>query len=60
MVELFAPVKQGKMLEGKMYLFDLNYPKVLNIGTYLPSVPQDVRAEVAGLLEKVKSGQVKP
>ena len=60
MVELFAPVKQGKTLEGKMYLFDLNYPKVLNIGTYLPSVPQDVRTEVAGLLEKVKSGQVKP
>jgi basic membrane protein A len=60
MVELFAPVKQGQKIEGKKYLFDLNYPKVLNIGTYHPSVPEDVKTEVAGLIEKIKSGQVKP
>lgn len=60
LVELFAPVKQGQKLEGKKYLFDLNYPKVLNIGTYHPGVPEDVKTEVAGLMEKIKSGQVKP
>jgi basic membrane protein A len=60
MVELFAPVKQGKKLAGKKYLFDLNYPKVLNIGTYHPNVPEDVKTEVAGLIEKIKSGQIKP
>jgi basic membrane protein A len=60
MVELFAPVKQGRKLEGKKYLFDLNYPKVLNIGTYNPSVPEAVKTEVAGIIEKIKSGQIKP
>jgi basic membrane protein A and related proteins len=60
MVELFAPVKQGKKLEGKKYLFDLNHPKVLNVGTYHPSVPEAVKAQVAELREKIKSGQVKP
>ncbi len=60
MVELFAPVKQGRKLEGKKYLFDLNYPKVLNIGTYHPSVPEAVKTEVAGVIEKIKSGQIKP
>jgi len=60
MVELFAPVKQGKKLAGKKYLFDLNYPKVLNIGTYHPAVPEAVKAEVTGLIEKIKSGQIKP
>jgi basic membrane protein A len=58
--ELFAPVKQGKKLAGEKYLFDLNYPKVLNIGTYHAGVPEAVRAEVAGLLEKIKSGEIKP
>lgn len=60
MVELFAPVKQGKKLAGKKYLFDLNYPKVLNIGTYHPAVPEAVKAEVTGLIDKIKSGQIKP
>ena len=60
MSELFAPVKQGRKLEGKKYLFDLNYPKVLNIGTYHPSVPDAVKKEVSALLEKVKSGEIKP
>lgn len=60
MVELFAPVKQGRNLAGKKYLFDLNFPKVLNIGTYHPAVPEAVRTEVAGLIEKIKSGQIKP
>jgi len=60
MVELFSVVKDGKGLEGKDYLWDLNYPKVLNIGTYHPSVPESVRTEAARLLERVKTGEVKP
>ena len=60
MVELFSIVKNGKAIEGKDYLWDLNYPKVLNIGTYHPSVPESVRSEAAALLEQVKSGAIKP
>ena len=60
MVELFTIVKNGKTIEGKDYLWDLNYPKVLNIGTYHPSVPESVRSEAAQLLEQVKTGAVKP
>ena len=60
MVELFSIVKNGKAIEGKDYLWDLNYPKVLNIGTYHPSVPESVRTEAAALLEQVKTGAVKP
>ena len=60
MVELFTIVKNGKTIEGKDYLWDLNYPKVLNIGTYHPSVPEVVRREAADLLEQVKTGVVKP
>ena len=60
MVELFSIVKNGKEIEGKDYLWDLNYPKVLNIGTYHPAVPEPVRMEAAELLEKVKTGAVKP
>ena len=60
MVELFSIVKNGKEIEGKDYLWDLNYPKVLNIGTYHPAVPESVRMEAAELLEKVKTGAIKP
>ena len=60
MVELFSIVKNGKEIEGKDYLWDLNYPKVLNIGTYHPAVPEPVRMEAAELLEKVKTGAIKP
>jgi hypothetical protein len=60
MVELFMIVKNGKSIEGKDYLWDLNYPKVLNIGTYHPAVPESVRSEAAALLEQVKSGAVTP
>jgi basic membrane protein A len=58
--ELFAPVKQGQKLEGKKYLFDLNYSKVLNIGTYHSRVPDAVKKEVSALMEKLKSGEIKP
>ncbi|UCD79032.1 MAG: BMP family protein [Desulfobacterales bacterium] len=60
MVELFSIVKNGKQIEGKDYLWDLNYPKVLNIGTFHPAVPESVRMEAAELLEKVKTGAIKP
>ena len=60
MVELFSIVKNGQTIEGRDYLWDLNYPKVLNIGTYHPSVPESVRSEAAALLELVKTGAIKP
>jgi hypothetical protein len=56
---LFSIVKNGKEIEGKDYLWDLNYPDVLNIGTYHPAVPESVRNEAAALLEKVKTGAIK-
>ena len=59
MIELFTIVKNGKGIEGKDYLWDLNFPEVLNIGTYHPSVPESVRSEAAALLEKVKTGAIK-
>ena len=58
--ELFANVKKGQKLEGKKYIFDLKYPKVLNIATYNPSVPDEIRKEVSVLLDKLKSGEIKP
>ena len=67
-VSILYPEKYGfsfdykgkEQIEGKDYLWDLNYPKVLNIGTYHPSVPESVRNEAAALLEQVKSGAVTP
>jgi hypothetical protein len=58
--ELFANVKKGQKLEGKKYIFDLNYSKVLNIGTYHSRVPDAVKKEVSALMEKLKSGEIKP
>ncbi len=60
MVEIFSPVYKGKKIEGKSYVLDLNYPKVMNIGTYNPKVPEQVKKEVAVVMGKLKSGELKP
>lgn len=60
MLELFSIAKNGGKIEGKDYLWDLNYDKVLNVGTYHPTVPEAVKKEAADLLEKIKTGAVKP
>ncbi|MHA6646049.1 BMP family protein [Mesorhizobium sp. A623] len=59
MLDYVGYAKEGK-LEGKNYNFDLNTPEACRIGTFHPSVPEDVKAEVLALAEKMKSGELKP
>lgn len=57
LLAILASAKEGK-LEGKAYIYGLESPKVTHIGTYGPSVPQDVRDQVVGLIEEIKAGKV--
>ncbi len=50
---------KGK-LEGKSYKGDLNNAKAMRLGSYHPDIPADVVAEIKGLIEKMKSGELKP
>ena len=50
---------QGK-LEGKNYNFDLTKPEGARIGTFHSAIPADVVAQVNGIIEKMKSGELKP
>lgn len=51
--------KEGK-LEGKNYKFDLNTPEGARIGSFNKAIPEAVVAEVNALVEKMKSGDLKP
>lgn len=59
MLDYVGYAKEGK-LEGKNYNFDLKTPEACRIGTFHKSVPEDVKAEVLALAEKMKSGEFKP
>lgn len=51
---------QADGLEGVNYNFNLNTPKGARIGTFHPSIPQSVQDEVMALIERMKSGELKP
>ncbi len=59
MVDLLALAKEGKA-EGKNYNMDVNSPKAARLGTYHSAIPADVKAEVEGLVAKMKSGELRP
>jgi len=59
LANLFAIAKE-KGLEGKNYRYDFNTPEAVRIGTFHSSIPADVVAEAEALVEKMKSGDLKP
>lgn len=59
MVDLLALAQAGNA-EGKNYNMDVNSPKAARLGTYHSAIPADVKAEVEGLIAKMKSGELKP
>ncbi len=59
MLDYVGYFKEGK-LTGKNYNFDLKTPEACRIGTFHSAIPEDVKAEVLALVEKMKSGELKP
>lgn len=46
-------------LEGKLYKADVSNEKAMRIGSFGSDVPKEVQDEVLGLIEKMKSGELK-
>jgi len=59
MMDYLKLAAEGK-LEGKSYISDLNTPSAAHLGTYHKAIPDSVKTEVAALIEKMKSGALKP
>ncbi len=59
MVAYLKFAKEGK-LQGDNYNFNLNTPEGARLGSFHPSIPEDVKNEVLALAEKMKSGEFKP
>jgi basic membrane protein A len=59
MLDYLTLAKEGK-LEGKAYIYDLNKPEALRIGTFHSAIPEAVKTEVLALVEKMKTGELKP
>ena len=59
LVDMIAIAKEGK-LEGKEYMVGFDSPDAAGIGSYGPSVPEDVRKDVAQIIEDIKSGKLNP
>lgn len=57
LVTILSSAKDGT-LEGKSYIYGFETPDAARIGSYDPSVPAEVRAEISDLIEKIKAGQV--
>ncbi|MGH1441138.1 MAG: BMP family protein [Cellvibrionaceae bacterium] len=51
-------VKEG--LQGTLYKADLNDGDAMRIGSFHPSVPEDIRKQVEALVAKMQSGEFKP
>ncbi|MES2149046.1 MAG: BMP family protein [Pseudomonadota bacterium] len=47
-------------LEGRNYKYDINSPDAIRIGTFHPSIPENVVFEVKLIMSKMKSGQFRP
>lgn len=55
-LDLFA---RGE-LTGQAYKGDLNNADAMRVGSFHPDIPDDVVAQINGLIEQMKSGQLKP
>jgi basic membrane protein A len=49
-----------KGLEGRNYKYDLNSPDAVRIGSFHPSIPQEVVREVETMVADMKAGKLKP
>ncbi|KAB1069211.1 BMP family protein [Methylobacterium planeticum] len=58
LVKILTDAKNGT-LTGKAYIYGLETPEATRIGSYGPSVSEQVKTEVNGVIEKIKSGEIK-
>lgn len=47
-------------LTGQAYKGDLNNEGAMRVGSYHPDIPEETVAEIKGLIEQMKSGELKP
>jgi basic membrane protein A len=47
-------------LTGKAYKGDLNNEQAMRVGSYHPDIPEETVAEIEGLIEQMKSGELMP
>ena len=59
LVDMITIAKEGK-LEGKEYMVGFDSPDAAGLGSYGPSVPEELRKEVAQIIEDIKSGKLDP
>ena len=57
--DMIKIAKEGK-LEFKQYIVGFESPAAVGLGTYNPAVPEEVRKEVAQVIEDIKSGKINP
>ena len=57
--DMIKIAKEGK-LEFKEYIVGFESPAAVGLGTYNPAVPEEVRKEVAQVIEDIKSGKINP
>ena len=59
LLDMVTIAKDGK-LEGKEYMVGFDSPDAAGIGAYGPSVPEELRKEVSGIIDDIKSGKIDP
>lgn len=59
LVAMLKIAKEGKM-EGKQYVIGFDVPDAAGLGTYHPSVPEEVKGEVDVLIADIVSGKLDP
>jgi basic membrane protein A and related proteins len=59
MMDYLKVASEGK-LQGKNYKYDLNTPEAARLGTFHKAIPDSVKTEVLALVDKMKSGALKP
>ena len=59
LLDMISIAKDGK-LEGKEYMVGFDSPDAAGLGSYGPSVSEDLRKEVAQIIEDIKSGKLDP
>jgi basic membrane protein A len=60
MLETLKSIKSESKREGKQYIFGVDNPRVLGIGTYHESVPGPVREQIQKQIEAMNTGQLIP
>ena len=59
LLDMITIAKDGK-LEGKEYMVGFDSPDAAGIGAYGPSVSEELRKEVSGIIDDIKSGKIDP